>query len=152
MVNTPLSGALPEPPTGIETPTVFIDLEVVDANIKRMQDSLGNTGVKLRPHMKSHKSVNLARRQLDAGAAGITVSSVGEAEVFAEAGCDDIFIAYTIWAGIPSRAQRIRRLHEQVRSFSIGVDSVAGAQVRLGTCEPRRRRPPGRNNSGEYRC
>lgn len=118
----------PAPPSGIETPAVFIDLDVVDANIKRMQDSLANSGVSLRPHMKSHKSVNLARRQLDAGAAGITVSSVGEAEVFAEAGFDDIFIAYTIWAGNARRAQRIRRLHEQVRSFSIGVDSVAGAQ------------------------
>jgi D-serine deaminase-like pyridoxal phosphate-dependent protein len=120
--------ALPEPPQGIETPAVFIDLDVVDANIKRMQAALSNSGVSLRPHIKSHKSVNLARRQLEAGAVGITVSSVGEAEVFAEAGCDDIFLAYTIWAGNPRRARRIRSLHEKVGSFSIGVDSVAGAQ------------------------
>lgn len=124
---TPMSHALLEPPSGIETPAILIDLDVVDANIKRMQDSLSNSGVSLRPHVKSHKSVNLARRQLEAGADGITVSSVGEAEVFAEAGFDDIFVAYTIWAG-GLRGQRIRSLHDQVHSFSVGVDSVAGAQ------------------------
>lgn len=127
MVNTPVGRALPVPPNGIETPAVFIDLDVVDANIKRMQDFVAGSGVSLRPHMKSHKSVNLARRQLEAGASGITASSVGEAEVFARAGFEDIFVAYTIWAaGV--RGQRIRKLHEQIRAFSIGVDSVAGAQ------------------------
>jgi D-serine deaminase-like pyridoxal phosphate-dependent protein len=119
---------LPEPPRGVETPAVFIDLDVIDSNISRMQASLELKGVKLRPHVKSHKSVNLARRQLKAGAAGITVSSVGEAEVFAEAGFEDIFLAYTIWAGAGHRAERIRRLHEQLSAFAIGVDSVAGAQ------------------------
>jgi D-serine deaminase-like pyridoxal phosphate-dependent protein len=133
MVNNSMSQSLPEPPGGIETPAVYIDLDVIDLNIKRMQQSLSNSGVNLRPHMKSHKSVNLARRQLEAGAAGITVSSVGEAEVFAEAGFDDIFVAYTVWAG-GLRGKRIRSLHEQVRSFSIGVDSVAGAkQLALAT-------------------
>lgn len=127
MVITPMSQTLPEPSSGIETPAVFIDLDVVEANINRMQESLSNSGVSLRPHMKSHKSVNLARRQLEAGAVGITVSSAGEAEVFAEAEFDDIFVAYTIWAG-GLRGQRIRSLHEKVSSFSIGVDSVAGAQ------------------------
>lgn len=123
-----LGQAPPEPPPGIETPAVFIDLDVIDANIHRMQAALGNNGISLRPHMKSHKSVHLARRQLEAGAVGITVSSVGEAEVFAEAGFDDIFLAYTVWAGNSRRARRILNLHEKVGSFSIGVDSVAGAQ------------------------
>lgn len=119
---------LPGPPGGIETPAVYLDLDVIDANIRRMQAALDGKGVTLRPHVKSHKSVNLARRQLEAGAAGITVSSVGEAEVFARAGFDDIFLAYTIWAGTGPRAERILRLHEQLRSFAIGVDSVAGAE------------------------
>ncbi|MFF2032420.1 alanine racemase [Arthrobacter sp. NPDC058192] len=119
---------LPVPPTGIETPAVFIDLSVIDANIHRMQNAISGKGLTLRPHVKSHKSVNLARRQLAAGAVGITVSSVGEAEVFAEAGFDDIFLAYTIWAGVGRRAKRILELHRGVPRFSIGVDSVAGAQ------------------------
>jgi D-serine deaminase-like pyridoxal phosphate-dependent protein len=112
----------------IETPAVLIDLDVVDANIRRMQVAMADRGVDLRPHVKSHKSVNLALRQLAAGATGITVSSVGEAEVFADAGFDDIFLAYTIWAGSRRRAERILRLHDGVRSFCIGVDSIAGAQ------------------------
>ncbi|MGO4533686.1 alanine racemase [Leifsonia sp. 2MCAF36] len=112
----------------IETPAVVIDLEVVDANITRMQGAITSRGVNLRPHVKSHKSVDLARRQLEAGAVGITVSSVGEAEVFADAGVEDIFLAYTIWAGSARRAGRIMGLHQRVRSFSVGVDSTAGAQ------------------------
>ncbi|MGN6762751.1 MAG: alanine racemase [Leifsonia sp.] len=120
----------------IETPAVVIDLDVVDANIQRMQAAIGSRGVGLRPHVKSHKSVNLARRQLEAGAVGITVSSVGEAEVFAEAGVDDIFLAYTIWAGSARRAERILNLHERVRSFSVGVDSAAGAEQLAAATRP----------------
>jgi D-serine deaminase-like pyridoxal phosphate-dependent protein len=119
---------LPEPPRGLETPAVYLDLDVIDANITRMQAALDGRCVTLRPHVKSHKSINLARRQIGAGAAGITVSSVGEAEVFAKAGFDDIFLAYTIWAGAGRRAERVLALHEQVRSFTIGVDSVAAAE------------------------
>jgi D-serine deaminase-like pyridoxal phosphate-dependent protein len=114
------------PPGDIETPAVFIDLDVVDANIRRMQDALTFSGVKLRPHMKSHKSVRVARLQVEAGASGITVSSAGEAEVFADAGFDDIFIAYTVWAS-GARGDRIRKLHERIR-LSVGVDSLAGAE------------------------
>ena len=124
----------------IETPAVLVDLDVVDANIHRMQAAMAGRGVGLRPHVKSHKSVNLARRQLQAGAIGITVSSVGEAEVFAEAGFEDIFLAYTIWAGSRHRAERVMRLHSRVRSFSIGVDSEAGAQ-RLADATRGSRRP-----------
>lgn len=127
MVTIQRNQPLPAPPSGIETPAVYIDLDVIDANIRRMQDFVGDSGVSLRPHVKSHKSVNLARRQLEAGATGITASSVGEAEVFADAGFEDIFVAYTVWAA-GLRGQRIRKLHEQIRAFSIGVDSVAGAQ------------------------
>ena len=123
MVNLP---PLAEPPAGIETPAVFIDLGVIDANINRMQKAISGNGLSLRPHVKSHKSVNLAKRQLEAGAAGITVSSIGEAEVFAEAGFGDIFLAYTIWAA-GLRGQRIRELHRRLPQFSVGVDSVAAA-------------------------
>jgi D-serine deaminase-like pyridoxal phosphate-dependent protein len=125
MVTAP---SLPEPPSGIETPAVFIDLSVIDANIHRMQEAITSKGLTLRPHVKSHKSVNLAKRQIAAGAAGITVSSIGEAEVFAEAGFSDIFLAYTVWAGGERRAGRILALHRRLPAFSIGVDSVAGAQ------------------------
>ena len=68
-------------------------------------------GIAVRPHAKTHKSVAVARRQLAAGARGITVGTIGEAEVFAEAGIDDLFLAYPIWAG-GSKGDRVRALHD----------------------------------------
>lgn len=120
---------LAAPPSGIDTPFVYIDLDVVRSNIAAMQAALSNAGIRLRPHVKTHKSVRIGRLQLEAGAVGITVATVGEAEVFAAAGFDDIFIAYPIWAAGP-RAERIRSLHEQVK-LRIGFDSAEAAE-RLG--------------------
>jgi D-serine deaminase-like pyridoxal phosphate-dependent protein len=114
------------PPEGIDTPAVCVDLSVVVANIERMQRALTARGVRPRPHMKTHKSLRVGRLQVDAGAKGITVATVGEAEVFAAGGFDDIFIAYPVWAG-GSRGKRIRELHERV-SLRIGIDSVEGAE------------------------
>lgn len=120
-------GALtPIPPEGIDTPFVYIDLDVVRSNIAAMQGALASAGVTLRPHVKTHKSIRIGRLQLAAGAAGITVATVGEAEVFAAAGFDDIFIAYPVWAGGP-RGRRIRELHERVR-LRIGLDSADAAE------------------------
>ena len=69
----------------------------------------------------------VARRQLAAGARGITVGTIGEAEVFAEAGIDDLFLAYPIWAG-GSKGDRVRALHERLPAFRVGVDSADGAR------------------------
>ena len=96
-------------------------------NIERMQEELTSRGVNLRPHIKTHKSIKIGRMQLAAGAAGITVGTLGEAEVFAGAGFDDIFIAYTIWPSAEKR-RRIRELHEQVQ-LRIGIDSRETAQA-----------------------
>lgn len=112
-------------PEGIETPAMFLDLDVVEENIARMQRAIDRTGSVMRPHVKTHKSVRLARMQLEAGAVGITASSAGEAEVFADAGVADIFIGFTVWAA-GARGRRIRDLHERVR-LRVGVDSIDGA-------------------------
>lgn len=87
-------------------------------------------GVALRPHAKTHKSVAMARRQLEAGAVGLTVATCSEAAVFAAAGIADIFIAYPIWAD-DMRAQTLLDLSEQVERLRVGIDSVVGAR-RLG--------------------
>jgi D-serine deaminase-like pyridoxal phosphate-dependent protein len=105
---------------------VCIDPSVVVANIERMQGAMSMQGIGLRPHIKTHKSLRIGRLQIDAGAKGITVATVGEAEVFAEGGFDDIFLAYPAWAG-GSRGKRIRELHERV-SLRVGFDSVEGAE------------------------
>jgi D-serine deaminase-like pyridoxal phosphate-dependent protein len=78
------------------TPAVVVDLDVVERNIARVQGLCDAAGVANRPHIKTHKSPNIASMQRDAGARGITCQKVGEAEVMAEAGHDDILIAYNI--------------------------------------------------------
>src|SRR5918998_5020481 len=78
------------------TPAVVIDLDVVERNIARVQALCEAAGVANRPHIKTHKSPVIASLQRDAGARGITCQKVGEAEVMAEAGLDDILISYNI--------------------------------------------------------
>lgn len=102
-----------------------MDLDRLEANIVRMAGRAASAGVALRPHAKTHKSVRVAALQMDAGAAGLTVATLGEAETFADGGCDDLFVAYPLWAG-SGRAQRLRALHERVR-LRVGVDNVGGA-------------------------
>jgi D-serine deaminase-like pyridoxal phosphate-dependent protein len=80
------------------TPCLVVDLEVLDHNVTAMAIRAGDRGLALRPHVKTHKCVEIARRQLDAGACGLTVATVSEAEVFVEAGYRNVFIAYPVWA------------------------------------------------------
>ena len=78
------------------TPSVVIDLDRVERNIARVQAACDAAGIANRPHIKTHKSPILAQMQRDAGAKGITCQKLGEAEVMAEAGFDDILISYNI--------------------------------------------------------
>jgi len=118
----------PRLPPGLDTPALVIDLDVVDWNARRMQAAMDAAGIALRPHTKTHKSVALAKLQVEAGAKGITVGTLGEAEVMADGGLDDIFVAYPVWAAGP-KAERVRALHgrEGLR-LTVGVDSIDGAR------------------------
>jgi D-serine deaminase-like pyridoxal phosphate-dependent protein len=78
------------------TPAVVIDLECVERNIARLQAACDAAGLANRPHIKTHKSPVLAKMQKDAGARGITCQKLGEAEVMADAGFDDILISYNL--------------------------------------------------------
>jgi D-serine deaminase-like pyridoxal phosphate-dependent protein len=80
----------------LETPSVLIDLDRMEANIERMQALCDEAGVALRPHIKTHKIPDIARLQIEAGACGIACQKVSEAEVFAEAGLNDILLPYNI--------------------------------------------------------
>ncbi len=120
-----MTGA-PFVPEGLDTPALVVDLDIVDANNRRLVEHLTARGVALRPHFKTHKSVAIARMQLEAGARGITVGTLGEAEVFAAARIGDLFLAYPLWAVGP-KAARLRALHGR-SPISIGIDSVAGAE------------------------
>ena len=122
----PTVAPIPTLPPDLDTPVVVVDLDVVEANAARLATVMAARGVALRPHVKTHKSVGLARIQLEHGAAGLTVGTLGEAEVFAAAGMTDLFLAYPLWAVGP-KASRLRALHEQV-DLIVGFDSVAGAE------------------------
>jgi D-serine deaminase-like pyridoxal phosphate-dependent protein len=117
--------SVPALPADLATPCLVVDLDIVDRNIERLAAGARDRGVALRPHVKTHKSVAIARMQLEAGAAGITVGTVGEAVVMAAGGIDDIFIAYPVWA-TGARAERLAAVHRAV-TLSVGIDSVEGA-------------------------
>ncbi|WP_326600408.1 alanine racemase [Streptomyces sp. NBC_01803] len=113
----------------IDTPSPVVVLDALHANISGMQQFAAAHDMALRPHVKTHKCVEIGRLQLEAGAVGITAGNIGEAEVFASAGFRDIFIAYPVWpAG--TKPGRIRHLAETVR-LRLGIDSRE-AVARLG--------------------
>ncbi|MFY9863892.1 MAG: hypothetical protein WAK58_08755, partial [Trebonia sp.] len=85
-------------PDDLETPAVVVSAERVERNLTRMAAAAGAAGVALRLHAKTHKCLPIARRQLSLGAAGLTVATLLEAELFASEGCPSVFIAYPLWA------------------------------------------------------
>lgn len=117
--------ALGTPLSELDTPSLLVDLRVLEANIARMAAFAKEHNVSLRPHVKTHKTPEIAHRQLAAGATGITVAKVSEAEVFAAAGVKDIFIAYPTIG-----EQKLRRVLELARHVRVivGIDSEEGAR------------------------
>ncbi|WP_274631116.1 D-TA family PLP-dependent enzyme [Arvimicrobium flavum] len=104
----------------VDTPAVLIDVDVAARNIARAQAHADAIGIKLRPHIKTHKLPFFARQQVAAGAVGITCQKVGEAEVMANAGLTDIFIPYNILGR--SKLDRLHALHMRM-SLSVSADS-----------------------------
>ncbi len=129
---------LPPLPDGLDTPALVVFVDRVWDNIVRLQRDLDARGVALRPHVKTHKSVRIARMQLEAGASGLTAGTIGEAEVLASAGMRDLFIAYPVWAE-GAKAARLRALHEAA-DLAVGVDSRAAVE-RLAAAVRGTRRP-----------
>jgi D-serine deaminase-like pyridoxal phosphate-dependent protein len=121
----------------LPTPAVLVDLDVLEKNIARQAVRTRESGVRLRPHAKTHKCPEIARMQLAAGAAGISLAKTSEAEVFAEAGFDDIFIAYPV-VGL-RKAERLLALSDRLR-LAVGTDSVEGARTLSDTFEAAARR------------
>jgi D-serine deaminase-like pyridoxal phosphate-dependent protein len=109
----------------LPTPALLLDLDRLEANVARMAHRARALGVRLRPHIKSHKCVEIAERQRAAGADGITVSTVYEARVFADAGFTDITWAFPF---VPSRlgeaAEVARRAH-----LGVVVDDARAADL-----------------------
>jgi D-serine deaminase-like pyridoxal phosphate-dependent protein len=108
----------------IETPAVVVDADVLDRNIARTAALARERGLALRPHVKTHKVPEIAALQLAAGAVGLTVATIGEAEVFVDAGASDVFVAYPLWVSA-AKAARLDALRSSAR-IAVGVDSVPG--------------------------
>lgn len=110
--------------TDLPTPQVLIDRARLTRNLARMQDAASARGLRLRPHAKTHKSPVIARWQIERGAAGICCAKLGEAEVFADAGLDDIRLPYPV---NPANAGRVLALLDRVH-LSIIIDHLAVAR------------------------
>ena len=107
------------------TPYLLIDGTQLERNILRMANVARENGIALRPHVKTHKIPRIAREQLEAGAAGITVAKLSEAEVMVDGGIEDIFIAYPLVT--EAKIRQAVRLGERVRLI-VGVDTLEGAR------------------------
>lgn len=110
----------------LPTPFLTVDLHAVDRNIDRMQRYCDSHGLMLRPHVKTHKMPRLAHLQRAAGAKGITCQKIGEAEVMADAGFDDILITFPLVGA--GKAERAAGLASRVR-LAVGADSAVVARA-----------------------
>ena len=113
----------------LDTPTVLVDVNKLQANLARMADRVAAAGdgrVRLRPHGKTHKTREIAQRQLALGAIGLTVAKVGEAEAMVGAGVEDLLIAYPVLGDL--KYQRLLPLLNRAR-IRIAIDSLDVAEA-----------------------
>ena len=110
----------------LETPAVVVDLDVMERNISRMADYCRSKNLRLRPHTKSHKIPELAKRQIASGASGITVAKLGEAEVMIHSGITDILIAYPLVGR--GKAEKLAELAAHA-NISVSLDSEEAARA-----------------------
>jgi len=108
----------------VGTPAVLVDLDVLERNVARMANDARRHGVRLRPHAKTHKSLDIGRLQLAAGAHGFSLAKTSEAQVFAAAGFEDLFVAFPVVGA--DKARLLLDVAERTR-LAVGVDSVEGA-------------------------
>lgn len=124
----------------LETPAVLVDAVIADANLRRWQERCDDAGLANRPHIKTHRSVAWALRQIDLGASGITVQTIGEGEVMADAGISDILLTTNTLG--PAKLARLGALAARcelstVADSTVVVDAVcsaaraAGARLRV---------------------
>jgi D-serine deaminase-like pyridoxal phosphate-dependent protein len=120
----------------LETPCVLIDLDLVEANLAHAQAEIDRLGMRLRPHIKTHKLPRFAKRQIELGSVGITVQKLGEAEVMADAGLTDIFLPYNIVG--PTKLARLKSLNDRVvlAVTADSPDTVAGYAATFADGKP----------------
>ena len=120
----------------LSTPALTVDLDALEKNLKRVAELCRRQGVGLRPHTKTHKTAEVSRLQLAHGAVGLTVAKVGEAEVLAGAGFDDILVAFPVMG-----EEKVRRLARLACERRLLVALIRKPR-RRSFPGPRRRRMP----------
>ena len=140
----------------LDTPALVVDLERLERNLDRMAEAARTAGVALRPHVKTHKSVTIARMQLERGAVGVCVQTVSEAEAMVDGGVGDVFVANEVVGA--GKLRRLARLACEAR-ITVCVDDPGnlddlgdavrragcsvGVMVEMNTAEYRAGVPPG---------
>ncbi len=110
----------------LDTPIPVIDLDRVERNLAKMQAYCDAKGLALRPHIKTHKLPQFARRQRELGARGITCQKLGEAEVMIDAGFDDILLSYPLIG--PAKARRLAQLAGRAK-MRVAIDSTMALET-----------------------
>src|SRR5450759_4087458 len=121
---TSAPAAVGMPLAAVDTPALVLDLDVFERNLARMADAVRGKPVRLRPHAKSHKCAQIARRQMAAGAVGVCCQKVSEAEALVAGGVTDVLIANEVVG-----AGKLDRLAALARKAKLGVCVDAAGNV-----------------------
>lgn len=128
-MHLPLPG---QPLDAVDTPALVVDYGILVDNLSRLQQAADAAGLQLRPHIKAHKTPEIAQLQFRLGAVGVTCAKLGEAEVMATAGVEDIFIANQIVG--ETKIRRLVALARRVPKLSVAVDSLEVARPMSAAC------------------
>ncbi len=109
----------------LDTPALLIDLDIMERNLCHAADYARAHGLRLRPHTKTHKIPALARKQLDLGAAGLTVAKTGEAEVMLGSGTPDMLVAFPVLGR--QKLERLMAVADKTR-VTVALDSLQAAR------------------------
>jgi D-serine deaminase-like pyridoxal phosphate-dependent protein len=123
----------------LPTPALLLDLDALEGNLRAMADRAARLGVALRPHVKTHKCIEIGRLQAAAGARGITVATLEEARVFADAGFTDVLWAFPVVLGRIAEAARLDQSIQRRASsggLSVVLDSPEALEVLEGSGHP----------------
>lgn len=135
----------------VDTPALVLQLDALERNIARMATAVQGSGVRLRPHAKTHKCLEIARRQIAAGAVGVCVQKVSEAEALVLGGVDDVFVSNEVvgpqklvkLAGLAERArisvcvddvENVAHLQNASQNAGVEIDVLVDVDVGMGRC------------------
>ena len=121
-----MQNSIPFP--SLDTPAVLVDMDKLEANIQEMSQLAAEAGVRLRPHVKIHECAEIAKMQIEAGACGVEVGSMGQAEAMAEEGLDDIIIAHPGFYGDQKLETLKKLLNKPALKVTVVVDMLEQAE------------------------